>query len=403
MNICITETAPEVKSGSLGAALVKEIAARYGNVEKRKNGVSYDVELVSVHHQDDYDALVSLPKVGKVRVIGGHVTYTNPYPIIPFGDIICVGDAEGVLEGIMECLKHGNVNSLHGKRGIIISERHANGDAYEVNYSKYLHTFHSPHLSCEGGTKHWCIETTRGCVYNCKFCEIGVAKFRFKKYEDIQREVCKIDTKASKRIRLVSPEECSHPDYLKIRELLISNGLQHYSGGYRLENFLNNDSFSLIPKGNESIRVGIDGMSERLRLSVNKNITDKMIIDFFIKMTSLGHSKFKFYQIFGYDGETAGDAESWFKLLERIKRVPLRKNVIIEITWTPFIPQPNTKLAGCSGRYRDETAAEIKRWHFVNEKPSRCPGVFFVLTRFVSKSKHEQVLKRVLGDESTLL
>ncbi len=386
MKICMVECGCD---GSYGASLIADIASEYGCL------VNYhdmsDVELVSIHHYDDFDLLANLEKKAPIRIVGGHPTYTNPNFALQYADAVCCGDGESSIRLLLNRIsKREDFTKLHASNGIIVPSLLGENEEVKCNYERILNKS-NPHLVTEGGFKHWCVEISRGCVYNCGYCEIGVAPYRLKSLSLINDELSRIDRGRSARIRLIAPEEMSHPDYIEIRKLILSYGLQHYSGGYRIENFLSSKSELISINKNEIIRVGIDGLSERLRFLANKMITDKMIIEFFDKTIKGGHSKFKVYQIIGYPTETKKDLDRWKVLMDRVRRISTSKNVVIDITWTPLIPQKTTKF-DMKTPYPAIMANEIIKWHKSVRYPPGDKGVYINMTRLVPMRRHENTV-----------
>jgi radical SAM superfamily enzyme YgiQ (UPF0313 family) len=408
MRWCMVESADKKDSGSAGAAWVRHAAELAGQpievVYQDSNRYSYDVELVSVHHQRDYERLVSMPKRGHLRIVGGHITYTNPRPLIPLADVVCLGDGESwIAAAVSRISEHGaNVDTFRDMPGTICSDSWQKGNFLPALNIENTMPNNPPYLSKDGSFPHWNIEIAKGCPYRCGFCEIGnTVKFRYRPLAEIEKCLDAVEHSKSSWVRLICPEEGSHPQYEQILEAIKANGLVMKSGGYRVEQILRRKGMPV--DDNQSIRIGVDGLTEATRRRVNKPITDRQILDVFNLLISQGHVKFKIYQIFGYSWDTADDFQKWERFMNIILAIPLKKSCILEITWTPFMPQPGTPLENESGAYNEILAKLITAWHNKIAKPKSSPGWYVNSTRMISKRNHESILRLTNGDETELL
>lgn len=401
------EAAQTIDSGSAGASWIRHHVEQSGFpvdiIHHNSNRFGYDVELISVHHQRDYERLIAMPKRGKLRIIGGHVTYTNPRPLIPLADVVCLGDGETwIYDAVKRMTERGAViDALRGMPGTICSDEWEVGRKLPgINIEVCPNN--PAHLAKDGTFPHWNVEIARGCPYRCAFCEIGnTVIFRYRKLSEIVTCLESIEHSKSSWVRLICPEEGSHPQYEQILGAVKENGLVMKSGGYRVEQILRRKGLPVAH--NQSVRIGVDGLTEETRKRVNKPILDKQIIDVFKLLIEQGHVKFKMYQMFGYSWETAGDFKRWERFMNYIFAIPLKKTCILEITWTPFMPQPGTPLFNEPGTYSETMAKLITAWHSKIAKPKTLPGWYVNSTRMIGKKSHESILRMTHGDETTLL
>jgi len=123
VKISLIEACSDDDVGSIGAWYVAERARRAGHTVEmlRHPKRGFDVELVSLHHCDDFPKLAHMPKCAPIRIVGGHPMANNPRPAIPFADAICVGEGESWISEALTrkerlCVHAGahNVNLIHG-------------------------------------------------------------------------------------------------------------------------------------------------------------------------------------------------------------------------------------------------------------------------------------------------
>jgi len=122
-------------------------------------------------------------------------------------------------------------------------------------------------------------------------------------------------------------------------------------------------------KKNHLIRVGIDGLSEATRRRVGKPITNDMIVEYFKMLIARGNVRYKMFFMFGYPWEQLSDFDDFATLMERLRRIELKKSISVRIKWTPFIPQPCTPLGNCEPIYDFKMIDQIMVWHALHDKP----------------------------------
>jgi len=155
-------------------------------------------------------------------------------------------------------------------------------------------------------------------------------------------------------------------------------------------------------RANQLIRVGIDGMSERLREKAGKPIKDDMIIEYFTRLIERGHVQFKTFFIFGYESETIEDFQCFERLMNRLFMIPMHKNVSLRIKWTPFVPQPCTPFKDEKSIYNFNMVQKINVWHALFKRPRNEPGWFVENDGLMSKKSHKLQKDLTAGDEDIL-
>lgn len=406
MKISMYEACSDADRGSIGAWYIVEHARRAGfDVEiLSRPRVGFDVELISIHHCMDFERLAVLPRHARVRIVGGHPMANNPRPVIPFADAICIGEGESWIgEALQRIEKSGDLQSLADLPGTIITSNWQTGmDIPKSNIERPLPT-NPPYLNRPGTrSAAWYVEISRGCPYNCAFCELGNSlPFRLYRAPELKAVLDQADTHITRKINFYAPDEASHPDYFELYKYLRKRGYIAAFSSMRIESILKH-GLPNIPT-NVLIRVGVDGLNEKTRRQVRKPITDDMIIQYFDAFIQRGHIQFKMFMIFGYPWETLDDFAGFESLMRRLFALPLRKNISLRIKWTPFIPQPCTPLATAGSRYDFEMVDKINVWHALNARPRRNPGWYVENDGLMSYGSHKRQCFLTAGDETTLL
>jgi radical SAM superfamily enzyme YgiQ (UPF0313 family) len=252
-------------------------------------------------------------------IIGGNTATTNPDVLMPFCDAIYLGDGEcwdGTLNNDYIITK-----DINDKRNIAISNI-----ITPLNYEDVQST-----------RRAFC-EIARGCKNKCLFCQYGWLKpYREADIKDIDAIVRYSKTKT---IRAFSADRFQHSKYIKIREILNKKGATDSGSDISVKFILKHKDYL---KYTNKVRVGIEGMSERLRFFIGKRLTDDKIIEFCELVYKAGIKSFDWYMIYGLPTEMADDIVSFKELLKKIDNI-LPNRYVIAIHWNAFTPSAMTPL-----------------------------------------------------------
>lgn len=362
--------------GSYGFWLVRRAATQAGHtVHAKSDGGTYDCELVSVHHCLDFPRLARMKKIAPIRIVGGHPLAANPRPVIPHADVVLLGEGEEWIVDALAVLAGGGcAEDLDGMTGTIVTSNWTAGDDLpRPVFSRRLPAT-EPYLAPggEGHARNWYIEVARGCPYSCKFCSLGnLAPYRVKHRRDVIAELDMVDRSQSHKVTFMAPDEASHPGMAQFLDALKPRRLTSMFGSMRIEQI---EKHSIKPKPNMLIRMGIDGLSERLRFDTGKKITNSHIIKFFERMHD--HANFKFFMIIGYPGETEADWREWADVMKVVLDTPRKANGHLRIKWTPLMPQPGTPYEDVEIQYPREMSRRVYEWHGQHRIPLREPGFY---------------------------
>lgn len=410
MKACMIEPAREDSTGSIGAWYVAERVRRMGIPvdvlpwDHCSPYGAYDLELISIHHPTDYPRFQAVKKTGLIRLVGGHVTYNNPRPIIPLSDVVCLGDGETWIKDAVSMICGDGVGAIAALHGTISSASWMAGAPIPPRNHEPSVPDNPPYLNREGTlSAAWYIEISRGCPFHCHYCELGNSMpYRYRDTAEVLRVMERLDRTATKKIIWFAPDEASHPGYEEFLSKAKTLGLRQAFGSYRLDMLLKSGGVSVAP--NQLIRVGIDGLTEETRRRVHKPITDRQIVEYFELMTRLGHVNFKIFQMFAHSWERPEeDFGKWSRVMAAVTSIPVKKNVSIRVKWTPLIPQPVTPLADDAAEYREETVALIRKWHSIVRRPRRNPGWSVECDGVMEKKNHAKQVELTKGDESLLI
>jgi len=94
-------------------------------------------------------------------------------------------------------------------------------------------------------------------------------------------------------------------------------------------------------KSGRLVRVGVEGVSERLRRAVGKPIKNQELVDWTIELNNRG-VQVRWFMIAGLPFETADD---WLELRECVKAYSLaHTRGTLQISFTAYVPEPSTPI-----------------------------------------------------------
>lgn len=300
-----------------GMAVVCDVLKRAGftniNYCSSANAHKFDMIMYSVTSDCDWWEFVSERvnwQKGNYKIVVGGQGVLNPRPFLELVDYFVLGRAEGIQDKLAECILSGvDCEDKH----IVCSKTYSIDKIYEINQSSEIYPYDI--LLDNGQTYH---EDVIGCNHKCLFC--GYTWHR----KQVQQEAFNYsglwNGGADRERAMIDMHNGIEVDLVKLRT------------------------------------TAIDGLSERLRFSVNKKISREMLREFIEKLAKCEKPhQVKFYNIIGYPTETEDD---WFEFLEDIKTVDSNfkkqeKQTSILLHSTPFRAMPATPLACKPMQYKN--------------------------------------------------
>jgi hypothetical protein len=205
----------------------------------------------------------------------------------------------------------------------------------KINPEQYLHN----------GIKGAYITSSRGCVRNCTFCDVGHiwGKYRFRKAKHVFEEI--LHHHLNYDITLIEFTDNlingSLTEFIELNRLLVQAQKKYpslkklrYKGDFicRPQKQFTEDDFKLIKQaGCEDLIVGIESFSESVRYHMGKKFSNSDI-DFHLYATGKYGIKNTFLMQVGYPTETLHDHEENKKGLYRYQKFALSR-VIKMIRW----------------------------------------------------------------------
>jgi radical SAM superfamily enzyme YgiQ (UPF0313 family) len=256
----------------------------------------------------DFLRKAGIKKGSSPRVIVGGFNTFNPVQFQPYADFAVCGDGEEILPSVLQGQDPGL--TWHNAPAII-PFAHKTGEITRI-------------------------EIARGCKYRCKFCAVSHLKpYRELPVEEIDKLLRGVKTK---RVSLFAPERTLHSANDEIGHLCERYGLSNVDSDVRLDRISKSHQVSGIP------RIGIEGISERLRKSVNKPYSDEQIIEAARQAITEGRKGLFLYFILDLPGESAEDWEEFRALLRKVGEIPESDRFLFVPSPNLFMPTPWTPM-----------------------------------------------------------
>ena len=315
-------------------------------------------------------------------VVGGGTCALNPEPVADFFDAILLGDGEEAIVQIADVLLSSRNKGLGRSRTIEelariegvyiprfyspvyddigrIKELERDLKAPETVYRRVLarldrldHLYHPIVPNSRIVHDRLGIEVARGCTRGCRFCQAGIT------YRPVrERSVSQILQLAEKGLDSSGFEELallslSTGDYSCLRELLpklmnwcsrdfVSVSLPSMRVGTLTQELM--DEIKRVRK--TGFTLAPEAGSERLRMAINKGISENDLVESARNAFNLGWNLIKLYFMIGLPTETTEDVDA---ILELAKKTAAAGNVNgrgrkkVTLSVGTFVPKPHT-------------------------------------------------------------
>jgi len=326
-------------------------------------------------------------------VCGGVATFMNPEPLAPFVDLFVIGEAEPVLPAILGYLERGLGTKAktellaemaaeipgcyppalyqvkYDKDGLLLSNNPGNEYAglprrikKVVMESPGSAAAHSSILTPLAEFSNlFMTELGRGCSRGCRFCAAGFI-YRPPRLWPSQAIINAIDSRpeSSSRVGLLGMEMVRPEDMARIADYLASQSCSLSFSSLRAD-IVSSPLLELLGSSNlKSAAIAPDGGSERLRLVINKGITENDVLTAAETLTQRGIGNLKLYFMIGLPTESEDDLLEMVELIMKVKKkilavgrakgrlstLTLSINCFIPKPWTPFQFHPMVEVAG---------------------------------------------------------
>ncbi len=310
-----------------------------------------------------------------ILVGGGPPLTANPLPLFNVLDAIVIGEAEPVIDDlvnqVVSCSDKNNcLERLTDVSGILVPEFPKVVE--KVHVQDLNNSWHPAKLEMKRGIepvwgKSYLLESSRGCGRGCRFCLEGYI-FRpprhrkFNVMKDLLEDGIKVN-KVSK-VSFYSLSFFDNPDADEILNFAVNEKNLNVSVPSLRVETLSRERAELIAKGGQkTITMAPETGSERIARALNKVIDKDLLITAVEEALDAGIKSMKLYIIVAVPGESKEDIDETILLVDRVSSLVRSKGGSLKVSVNPLIPKPYTPLQwlGFNLRSAEKSLSLVKR------------------------------------------
>lgn len=280
---------------------------------------------------------------------GGPLTNSNPSLLLPFVDLLISGEAELALPRAIEAIaeqrsRDAGIEAAASLEftglGIV-----ADGLSPELPKAAYAQKdvlpAHSaivtPHTEL---ADMFLVEPERGCSRPCTFCVMRGPTTGGMRMVPMETPLSLIPSYA-KKVGLVGAAVTDLPHLEELVAKVVEGGRGIGISSLRADRLTPTLLSNLRAGGYKTITVASDGISERMRLKLDRRITEESLLRAAKLVGERDFHKLKVYQMMGAPGETEEDVDDLIRFC-----LELRKHTRLALTFSTFVAKRNTPLDG---------------------------------------------------------
>lgn len=325
----------------------------------------FDVVSFSLQYEQDYFNVLNMLKNSKIPlnkenrnvedpliIAGGPCASSNPLPMSRFIDLFVVGEAEMVLDELLdtylglddprkELEEFLEIDGVylpdHPVKMMTVSDLK---DACHPIRQVVPETEDKNYIPALG--RAFLLEVSRGCARGCRFCMAGCI-YRPRREMPL-KDLLKIAERGGhatglKKIALIGAAVSDHSKMEELCEGLNEMGFQVTTPSLRIESITDNLLEILKQSGLKTITIAPESIW-KIRKAANKSITDEMI-ESTIKRAFKHKLNVKLYFMLGLPTEDQNDLKILTDYIKDLISMGDKQNQV-RLSINPFIPKPHT-------------------------------------------------------------
>ncbi|MCE4612277.1 MAG: radical SAM protein [Desulfurococcales archaeon] len=313
-----------------------------------------------------------------IVIVGGPAVTANPLPVSGMADAVLVGEAEPVIDEILDALsmpgRSSRLRALSEIKGLYVPE-YANSPVERVYEPDLDKAWYPTRQEVPRGVepvwgRSFMLETTRGCSRFCRFCMEGHVFLpkRDRSYGRL-RELLEEGVRESRtgKVSFYSLIFFDNPASDTILEHAVSMGLEVSVPSIRAET-LTPERAELIARGGQrTITIAPETGSCTIARAVRKPIGREGGVEASRIALEAGIRNIKLYIMTGFPGETEEDRAETVGMVRDIALMAAKKGGQVRVSLNPLIPKPMTPLqwlgfnAKEAGNILAETAKAMRK------------------------------------------
>lgn len=328
-------------------------------LETGKSIKECDLLVFTTSEEDDYIKILQMMSLADIElrsenrtdkwplVIASGISVTaNPMPLSLFMDAFVIGETEPSLGPVLDTIKSLGAQGASKKKllrrlatlpGMYIPSVHEIPGKVNSIMRQWAGSEGMGSISCITSSETArgetiMLEISRGCPYNCKFCQLGYVSLPYRecKLEDIEESIRNLPD--INRLTILGSSLTSHPDLqkmIKAGEKKYSNVLLDSNGTEELSRSFSERAFILSPEAG----------TDTLRKVIGKKLSNEMMFESVEKHSDKKVKRIIIYFMIGLPFEIDSDRKG---ILDFVSEVRKRTSLPIHVSVKPFIPKPWT-------------------------------------------------------------
>jgi radical SAM superfamily enzyme YgiQ (UPF0313 family) len=311
--------------------------------------ISYELEITGLFEMLD---LSGIPPLREERgpqhpliLAGGPLTYSNPLPLVPFVDLIILGEGEELIHRFLaaaremkraELLEH--LAEVPGCWVPGVSTAIPRIAQVDDRFLPARSQILTPNTVL---TSMFLVEAARGCSRGCTYCVMRRTTNGGMRLAPAANVVSSVPEHA-RRVGLVGAAVTDHPDIKKIVRGIVDSGRQIGISSLRADR-LDEELVCLLARGGyRTLTTASDGASQRLRNLIARKTTEEHLMRAARLAKRFGLQRLKLYEMIGLPTETTDDIDELVRFSRELAAV-----IPLSLAISPFVPKRNTPLDGC--------------------------------------------------------
>ena len=355
------------------AMLPEEPGGRFETLETALPVGSYPMLAYSVAYEMEIAGLVetleraSIPPLRADRerhhpliIAGGPLTFSNPAPLLPFCDVIIVGEGEELVQEVVTIARDVGFDRdklrarLQGKPGYYLDGETVPKVAQVADEQLPARSvIATPHTEL---ADMFMTEAARGCSRGCTYCVMRRSTNGGMRIVDREHIIAGIP-EGARKVGLVGAAVTDHPDIVQIVRDVVERGCQVGISSLRADK-LTDDLVGLLARGGyRTLTVAADGASERMRRVVERSTKAHHLIRSAELARMHRLHTLKVYMMLGVPTETDDDVDELVELSKQLAAIHPR----VAYGLAPFVAKRNTPLDGTAFAGIDVVDARLSR------------------------------------------
>ena len=336
----------------------------------------FDIVSFSLQYEQDYFNVLEMMDKGGIPIrkedrtsddpliiAGGPCASSNPLPMSKFIDLFIVGEAEVILDDVLDkYLELDNprkdIDAFLDIEGVYLPDNPVKmtivedmKDAWHPLRQIIPETDDKQFMPAFG--RAFLLEVSRGCTRGCRFCMAGCI-YRPRREMPVKKlfDIAEKGRQATglNRIALIGAAVSDHSQIEELCMGLHERGFQVTTPSLRIESISTELLEILQESGLKTITIAPESIW-KIRKVANKPITDEKIVET-IETAFKDKMNVKLYFMLGLPTETMEDVEDLSRLIKRLTKMADRSKAV-RISVNPFIPKPNTPFQWAGFDFND--------------------------------------------------